>query len=190
MNGYEETKGKKESMLVLYLLFFGSVVMVAFGIAGAIWDKNGSVEAVVKQQNVKLVNETTGTVVPKTDEETIEKDQTTPVDLNNPDQLIEYYRSQLETNPDNPDTPAYLFAMGNLYKLKKMDCASAIPYYERIVIEFPNWEGIKSVFPELASCYEAVNDAHGKIWVYEEMMKRFPEDSQEYLFAKKALNLD
>jgi len=170
-----------------YLLFICAVVLISLGIVGAIWGKTNSVEAEAEAQlaTLKPLN-TTPTLTADMENPS---EQVPPKDINNPDQLIEYYRSHLEQNPQDPNTPAYLTAMGNLYKIKKMDCARAIPYYERVIIDYPDWEGIKSIYPELASCYEEVNDYKGKIWIHEEMMKRFPEDSQEYLFAKKALGL-
>lgn len=169
-----------------YLLFIGAVVLIALGIVGAIWGKTSSVEALEAQKTTSKTLNTTPTLTADMEEPSVNEP---PKDLNNPDQLIEHYRSQLEQNPQNPDTPAYLSAIGNLYKIKKMDCANAIPYYERVIIDYPDWEGIKSIYPELASCYEELNDYKGKIWIHEEMMKRFPEDSQEYLFAKTALGL-
>ncbi|MGC8737029.1 MAG: tetratricopeptide repeat protein [Candidatus Hydrogenedens sp.] len=179
------SKYTKNISFLSYLLFFAAVVLVALGIVGVIWGKTGSVEAEVQESAIKTLN-TTPTLTADIEEQSVKEP---PKDLNNPDQLIEYYHSQLEQNPQDPNTPAYLCAMGNLYKMKKMDCASAIPYYEKVIIDYPDWEGIKSIYPELASCYEEVNDYKGKIWIHEEMMKRFPEDSQEYLFAKKALGL-
>jgi len=169
-----------------YLLFIGAAILITLGIIGAIWGKTSNVEALEAQKTTLKNLNTTPTLTADMEKPSINEP---PKDLNNPDQLIEHYRSQLEQNPQDPNTPAYLSAIGNLYKMKKMDCANAIPYYERVIIDYPDWEGIKSIYPELASCYEEVNDYKGKIWIHEEMMKRFPEDSQEYLFAKKALGL-
>lgn len=181
MNKYMENKS-----LVPYLLFACAVVLIVLGIVGTIWGKVSSAGVIETQE---MVPKTLNTTLPLTAEVEEVSEKEVPKDLNDPDQLIEHYRSQLEQNPQDPDTPAYLSAMGNLYKMKKMDCASAIPYYERVIIEYPDWEGIKSIYPELVSCYEEVNDYKGKIWIHEEMMKRFPEDSQEYLFAKESLGL-
>lgn len=169
-----------------YLLFIGAVVLITLGVVGAIWGKTSSVEASWTQKATSKTLNTVPTLTADTEKSSVNEP---PKDLNHPEQLIEHYRSQLEQNPQDPNTPAYLTAIGNLYKIKKMDCANAIPYYERVIIDYPDWEGIKSIYPELVSCYEEVNDYKGKIWIHEEMMKRFPEDSQEYLFAKKELGL-
>lgn len=176
----------KDKRFFSYLLVGGAVVLIALGIWGAIFRKI-NIGEMAEYQKTNMISSDSNTTLTTGDEQDDQKQ--IPTDLNNPDQLIEYYRSQVEKNPQDPNTPAYLSAMGNLYKNRKMDCARAIPYYEKIVIEFPDWQGIKSVFPELATCYETVNDYRGKIWIYEEMMKRFPEDSQEYLYAKSALGL-
>ncbi len=176
----------KDKQLFSYLLVGGAVILIVLGIVGAIFGKTNMGEMAESQETNTIPLDSNPTL---TTEDEQDGQKQIPTNLNNPDQLIEYYRSQVEENPQDPNTPAYLSAMGNLYKNRKMDCASAIPYYEKIVIEFPDWEGIRSVFPELATCYETVNDYRGKIWIYEEMMRRFPEDSQEYLYAKSALGL-
>ncbi len=169
-----------------YLLLGGAILLIILGSVGAILGKINSVDAIEVPNSLSTTLNTTPTLTMDAKENS---ETQVPTDLNKPDELIEYYKKYLEQNPQSPDTPAYLSAMGNLYKMKKMDCASAIPYYERIIIEYPEWEGIKSVYPELATCYEETDNYRGKIWIYEEMMKRFPEDSQEYLFAKTSLGL-
>lgn len=112
-----------------------------------------------------------------------------PLSLRDPDKLIELYTRRLEKSPPPEEVPALLTALGNLYKDRKQDCTSAVQYYERVVIEYPDWEGTKSVYPLLGMCYEELNDSRGKIWLYQEMMRRFPPDSQEYIYAKTELGL-
>lgn len=102
---------------------------------------------------------------------------------------IESYKKQLENNPASQDTPAVLNAMGNLYRQKFQDYKQAAQQYERIILEFPDWEGTHAVFPLLVTCYEKLNDGQSLNWLYQEMMRRFPEDSQEYLFAKTKLGI-
>ncbi len=177
----------KNTYFYSYLLAGGAIILIASGIYGAIFGQTNNYIEIAQSQETDTIPLDSNPTLTIEGGQDIQKQ--VPTDLNNPDQLIEYYRSQIEENSQDPNTPAYLSAMGNLYKNRKMDCASAIPYYERIVIEFPDWDGIKSVYPELATCYETVNDYRGKIWIYEEMMRRFPEDSQEYLYAKSTLGL-
>ncbi len=177
---------EKNKNIFSYILFVGSILLIAFGIFGTIWGRSDSVEAV----DNKTVTPNPKIITPTVEQSELSRENISPENIKDPDQLIEYYKTHIEKNSQEPDTPAYLFAIGNLYKIKKMDCASAIPYYERIILEFPDWEGIKSVYPELSTCYEETNDYRGKIWLHDEMMKRFPPDSQEYLFAKQSLGLN
>jgi len=100
-------------------------------------------------------------------------------------ETIASYRKKLEADPNSPDTPALLNAMGNLYRQKLLDYKEAARCYERIILEFPQWEAAPAIYPLLSTCYEKNGDHQSLIWLYQEMMKRFPEDSQEYLFAKK-----
>lgn len=186
--GMDMKEHTKNISFSVYILFIGAILFVAVGVFGAVWGKTDSVEAIENKEITHQPLSTTPTLTADVEQPSPEAQG--PTDLNNPDQLIEYYRSQLEQSPQDPNTPAYLSAIGNLYKMKKMDCTSAIPYYERVIIEFPEWEGIKSIYPELSTCYDEVNDYRGKIWIHEEIMKRFPEDSQEYLFAKTSLGLN
>jgi len=172
------------------LLIVVSIGFILLGILGAtISSKTGKTEIPEQKKTTPLSQKlnTTSVLNPSSQKTTI--DNKIPTDLKNPDQLIEYYRSQIQQNPQAPEAPAYLSAIGNLYKQRKMDCTSAIPYYEKIVIDYPDWEGIRTIYPELAMCYESVNDYRGKIWIHKEMMRRFPPDSQEYIYAKNALGL-
>jgi tetratricopeptide (TPR) repeat protein len=104
-------------------------------------------------------------------------------------ETIASYRKQLEASPNSPDTPAVLNAMGNLYRQKLLDYKEAARCYERIILEFPQWEAAPAIYPLLSTCYEKTGDHQSLLWLYQEMMKRFPEDSQEYLFAKEELGL-
>ncbi|HOK10431.1 MAG TPA: hypothetical protein PLT82_12355 [Candidatus Hydrogenedens sp.] len=179
---------KINTQVKLYFLFFIGVALIVVGILGAIWGKTTSKTDTTANKDFTAEPSNTLPIPVEETEQTDEK--SVPTNLDNPDQLIEYYRSQMEQDPQDPNTPAYLSAMGNIYKSKKMDCASAIPYYEKVMIDYPQWEGIKSVYPELADCYEQLNDYKGKIWVHQEAMKIFPPDSQEYLYAKTVLGLE
>ncbi len=102
-------------------------------------------------------------------------------------QTIEDHRKKVEAAPQSEDTPAYLKAMANLYAQELGDYDEAIICYERILTEYPDWIGIRGVYPDLARCYERKGDSQGARQVYREMMRAFPEDSQEHAFARQQL---
>lgn len=180
---------KNNKPILPTLLIVISICFILFGILGAISVRTEKSETVMQPAATKIPqNLNTSPILNSTHQETMPENKI-PTDLKNPDQLIEYYQTQLQQNPQAPEVPAYLSAIGNLYKQRKMDCASAIPYYEKIIIDYPDWEGIRSIYPELAMCYDSVNDYRGKIWIHNEIMRRFPPDSQEYIYAKNALGL-
>ncbi|HOV32222.1 MAG TPA: hypothetical protein PLX23_02515 [Candidatus Hydrogenedens sp.] len=179
---------KNNRLILSSLLIIVSIGFILFGIIGVISGKTGKAEKLQQETSTSSQQLNNLPVLNSSSQET-QIGNKAPTDLKNPDQLIEYYRTQLQQNPQAPETPAYLSAIGNLYKQRKMDCANAIPYYERIIIDYPDWEGVRSIYPELAMCYESVNDYRGKIWIHNEIMRRFPPDSQEYIYAKNALGL-
>jgi len=102
---------------------------------------------------------------------------------------IAEYREKVDADPHSAETPALLSAMGNLYLQRLQDYDEAAQCYVRIVLDFPGWEGAYAVYPQLITCYERKGDQKNINWLCQLMMKRFPEDSQEYLFAKDQLGL-
>jgi len=102
---------------------------------------------------------------------------------------IAKYREKLDAEPNSSETPALLSAMGNLFLQRLQDYDEAAQCYVRIVLDFPDWEGAYAIYPQLITCYERKGDQKNINWLCQLMMKRFPEDSQEYLFAKDQLGL-
>lgn len=101
--------------------------------------------------------------------------------------LIADYEAKLSENPQQPDAPALLFAAGNLYKQKLMDYAAAAEKYHLLLIEHPEWPQTKQVYPLLDVCYEQLGDREGKRWLYNLILEREPEDSQEFIYATQQL---
>lgn len=97
------------------------------------------------------------------------------------------YEETYEADPEHKDAPAYLFAIGNLHLQRFQDYGEAARYFELVVTEHPDWEGAYKVYPQLISCYEHTEDLRGLRWVCSLMLERFPDDSQEYLFARQML---
>jgi len=103
--------------------------------------------------------------------------------------VIAEYQKRLDENPRDPDAPAVLNAMANLSKQKLMDYKAAAQYYELLISGYPDWEGIARVYPQLATCYERMGDMSSMQAVYKRMMRKFPPESQEYLYAKSELGM-
>lgn len=103
--------------------------------------------------------------------------------------LVVEYQKRLDENPRDPDAPAVLNAMANLSKQKLMDYKAAAQYYELLITGYPDWEGSAKVYPQLATCYERMGDMSSRQDVYKRMMRKFPPESQEYLYAKSELGM-
>ena len=102
---------------------------------------------------------------------------------------IEAYRARVESEPDHPDKPAWLMAMGNLYFSRLTNYVEAARCYEEIVLRHSDWESARAAFPPLLQCYEALNDDMGILRTYQQIMAQYPEDTQEHQYAKDRLGL-
>ncbi len=185
----------KRENVIMGLVFLGSIILIISGILGIIINKNSDVEAYpqieqTRTKNLLIVSPNQPSNLPQ-EEEIPDKliPEKVPYNPKDPDITINYYKAFLEKNPNHPDTPAILTAIGNLYLNKKMDYKTAASYFEQVIINYSNWEGARSVYTLLSICYDQLNDYRGKIWLYQEIMKNFPPESQEYQFAKKELGL-
>jgi len=103
--------------------------------------------------------------------------------------LNEGYRERIALEPDDPDKPAWLLAMGTLYMTRFENYLEASRCYEEVILLHSDWEGARAAYPLLVECYEALGDHMGMIRVYEQMMEHFPDDTQEHLWAKDQLGL-
>ncbi len=100
---------------------------------------------------------------------------------------IAEHEAKVEANPDDEDVPAYLMAMGNLYRQKMVDYEKAAECYERLLYDYEDWDGVRVVYMQLATCYERLNKPTKAKAVYEQMLDVFPADSQEYEIAHAAV---
>ena len=111
----------------------------------------------------------------------------TPTRLTEREQVlatIQEHQDALDTDPEAEDAPARRNAMGNLYLQKFGDYEEAARCFELVLHDYPDWPGIRGVYPKLATCHERMGDSERAREVYREMMDAFPEDSQEHQFAK------
>jgi tetratricopeptide (TPR) repeat protein len=104
--------------------------------------------------------------------------------------VIAGHWKKVEANPESPETPALLMAMGNLYRLDLQDYEMAAYCYHRVLEEYPDYPGRMQIYPELATCYENAGDHERMLRVYREMTQVFPENSEQALFARVKLGLE
>jgi len=102
-------------------------------------------------------------------------------------QTIQKHKQELNADPQSERAPALLSAMGNLYAQTLGDDKEAIRCYEQVLLDYPNSPETRGVYVELASCYERIGDARGARQVYEDMMRTFPEGTEEHAFAQSKL---
>lgn len=103
------------------------------------------------------------------------------------DTIIAEHTAELEKKPEPDQAAALLSALGNLYKQKKQDYATAARYYEQVIQDYPDFPGVKGVYHQLMSCYSEMDDQGSLRLLYRKMVEVFPPESNEYLFAKDAL---
>lgn len=95
----------------------------------------------------------------------------------------------VEADPESPDAPGLLNAMGNLHMQRLMDYRSAAEAYQRLLLEYPQWEGNYHVFPQLEVCYEQLRDDEGLRWLWAQMMERFPPESDLHKYGAQQLGI-
>jgi tetratricopeptide (TPR) repeat protein len=119
----------------------------------------------------------------------VESRWSTPTKDKQVDAAIEEYENELKYNRGNEETPANLYRLANLYYSNVHNYDKAALYYEALLQEFPQYEGNKNVYPNLAMCYERLGNDDLRRTTLRRMMDYFGTDSQEYLFAKQELGL-
>lgn len=100
---------------------------------------------------------------------------------------IRAHQQQIDENPEAEDAPALLAAMGNLNRQKLRDYEEAVRCYRLLLHDYPDWEGVRSTYVQLGTCYERLGDLQNADRLYAEMTKVFPETSQEHQFARAKL---
>jgi len=102
-------------------------------------------------------------------------------------EIIREYEAELAEAPDEERRPQLLEAAGNLYKQKLGDYEAAAKKYQVLIIEHPDWEGIRRVYPQLEVAFRELEDEEGLIWLYRHMMEQLPPETQDYQYAEQQL---
>ncbi len=100
---------------------------------------------------------------------------------------IAEYQEKIEAEPKSENAPALIFATGNLYLQKIMDYEEAAHCFEALIEKYPDAPNTREAYVQLSTCYELLNDQEKLNRLHNDMMKKFPPDSQEYLYAQSKL---
>ena len=100
---------------------------------------------------------------------------------------IAEYQEKFNAAPNGDEAALLLERMGQLYFAKLMDPKNASANWELLIQRFPAYEGIKKIYPMLATCYESMQDDTSARATYQRMLQYYPADSQEYLLAQQKL---
>lgn len=96
--------------------------------------------------------------------------------------VIASHKARMEADPDDPESPVLLEAMGNLYLLKLNDYDMAAYCYEQLLLRYPDYNKARA-YIGLVTALERMNDEEGVNRVCREIRKEFPPDSVEYQWA-------
>lgn len=102
---------------------------------------------------------------------------------------IQAYKEALAKDRRSEDAAMNFRRIGNLYYSQLGDWEQAMLFYEALITQFPDWEGLRTVYPNLAECYRKLGQLDMERQTYQRMLEYYPEDAQEYLFAQQQLGL-
>lgn len=96
--------------------------------------------------------------------------------------IIASHQARIEADPEAPEAPVLLEAMGNLYMLKLNDYAMAAYCYEQLFQRYPKYQRSRT-YINLVTALEKMGDEEGVNRICREMRKEFPPDSIEHQWA-------
>lgn len=101
--------------------------------------------------------------------------------------IVDTYAKEAYDAPTHPDAPARLLAAGNLQMERLNNPREAAGYYAQIIYNYPTWEGINGVYPQLAKAYELSGQEAERQRILEEMIAKFPPEAPERQYAEVEL---
>ena len=92
------------------------------------------------------------------------------------DTLLQAYQSYVDQNPNDAQTPEYLFKMGEIYQFHQQ-YYKGIATYQTIVDKYPNYEKTPQAMFLMAFAYENyLKDTEKAKQAYEAFLKKYPEN--------------
>lgn len=109
--------------------------------------------------------------------------------VNPADEAMERYERELAADPDNPANARTMIALANLYLQQRQDYARAAQWYREYLNRNNNPDDPQTgvTYAQLLRCYEAMEDSDLIISLCREMIRVFPPERQEYIYADKFL---
>lgn len=101
---------------------------------------------------------------------------------------VEKYRRLLEEDPDAPETPVTLMALGVTYR-QLQDFENAAWAFQEVIDRYPQSNQCIQAWLELGTCYESTGNQEKMISTYMEMARAFPPDTDAHKFAQSKLKL-
>ncbi len=104
-------------------------------------------------------------------------------------EAIEEYERILTADPDNPENAGTMIALANLHLQQFQDYRRAAQWYREYLNQNNNPDNPQTgvIYAQLLRCYEALEDNTLIIPLCQEMLRVFPPDRQEYIYADKYL---
>lgn len=105
------------------------------------------------------------------------------------DEAIERYEKLLLTAPDDPENADEMLALANLYLQKRQDYKRAAQWYLEYANSYLTAEHPQAglIYIQLLTCYEKLGDNESLLDTCRQMLRVFPPESQEYLYADKMI---
>ena len=105
-----------------------------------------------------------------------------PDPAENVKKAIASHQARIDANPDDPESPVLLEAMGNLYMLKLNDYEMAAYCYEQVLSRYPDADKT-TAYIGLVTALEKKGDTEGVNRICREIRKEFPPESVEHQWA-------
>lgn len=101
--------------------------------------------------------------------------------------IIASYQAAYDADPDAPDAPNHLLAIGHLYLQRLENHEAAAQFYELLLFNYPDWEKTPTVYDKLWTCYETLGDVNSILRLAELIQERHPEDTDLNRIAQEML---
>lgn len=99
----------------------------------------------------------------------------------------EYLAKLQDASLSDDEYALTLFRLANVYYSALDDYDSAITYFEELIDGYPNYVRTKDAWKYLADCHNRNGDFDQEIAVYNQMITKFPEDSDLNKWAREQL---
>lgn len=82
-----------------------------------------------------------------------------------------------------------LYRLANVYYSALGEYETAIGYFRQVVDDYPNHTRAKDSWRYMADCYSKLEQPDEEIKVYNEMLRKYPEGSEQHTWARRKLQV-